>query len=524
MGDGRLVIDVRQLLPARPATPAPTPPDRVRLALLLAAGLLGVCASGYLAAAGMSLGTHLPGVHLWFYDSASLAPDRVGTSTAWLRTGLALAGLAVSWLMSGLAVQRGASTRALVLVAVATAVPLLIGPPLFSPDVYHYASVGAAMQHGVNPYVDGPGAAGDIAAVRGSEPAWRFTPSPYSPPFLQLLQQLSLVLGQNLIAVTVALRVLAVAAWTSLAFTLPKLAQRCGRDPRRAVWLGMANPLVLLHGVSAAHNDVLVVALLVPALLLLLHDRFLLAAGFGVAAGGVKVTALAAVGVIVVEYARRQTGWPAKLRALLLGGGIGAGGFLALVVASRLGWGLTTALSTPGLAVEPLSPPTALAVSLDAADPPLDAVRAAALAVGMLICAGLLTRLRSWGVVRVTGWVLVTMAAAGPALWPWYLLPPLVVFAAAGARREVLLMAGLSVALLGTVLPGGQATLSLLPRPLADHLVLAVLVALVSWGAAHALQVRRGRPKAALSSPGDRSVGRVAGLLVPATGKSLPGS
>jgi alpha-1,6-mannosyltransferase len=471
-----------------------TTPERVT-AVLVAAAVVGCCASGYLAAAGTALGTHLPGVHLWVYDGTLLSAHLQSTVRGVVGNTGALAALAASWFLAGVAVRRGASLRALLLVAVVTAVPLVLGPPLFSPDVYHYASVGAAMQHGINPYVAGPGVIGDLPAVRGSEPAWRFAPSPYGPPFLQLVSQLSGLLGQDLIRVTIALRVLAIAAWASLAFSLPALARRCGTDPRWAVWLGMANPLVLLHGVSAAHNDVLVMALLAAGLLLTLADRSLLGVLCCVAASGVKVTALAAVGVVAVDLARRQVGWWPRLRALALAGGLGAGGFVALVVAARLGWRWVRALSTPGLVVEPLSPPSALAVSIDPAAPPLSTVRSLALLAGAVVCLALLTRLRSWGLVRVTGWVLVTVAVAGPALWPWYLLPPMVAFAGAATLRETRFVVGLSVALLYTVQPGGQPVLSLFPRPLVDRLVLAVLVLLVWWGGAHlvaGLRARRG--------------------------------
>jgi alpha-1,6-mannosyltransferase len=480
--------------------------------LLLAAAVLGTAATGYLAMAGPSLGSHLAAPDLWFYEPAPrlLAAGVVG-DRAEVANFVALGVWAVGWLLAGLAARRGGSVRALLLVGVVWVVPLLLAPPLFSPDAYAYTAIGAAIQHGVDPYVSGPGAAGDIPAVRGVEPFWRNSPTPYSPPFLALLAGLSKLFSEDLLSVLVALRVLSVAAWASLAFSVGRLAERWGVDSRRAVWLGVVNPLVLVNAVSGNHNDVLMMALVVPGLLLASANHPLWGAALCGIGAGVKVTALAAVLVIGVDLARRQTGRRDRLRALVLAGGVGTGAFVLLSQIAGYGWGWLGTLLAPGRAIDPMAPANALAVVLHEADPPVGTVRLVVSAAGAVVCLLLLTRLPAWGLARVAGWVLFVLMAAGPVLWPWYALWPVVVLAAAGRPRERLLVAVLSVALLFATLPGGQPTLSELGRPLADQLVLGTLIAvLLGCAAQYLVASRRSRRWTSTPMPESATQPRVA--------------
>jgi len=98
-----------------------------------------------------------------------------------------------------------------------------------------------------------------------------------------------------------------------------------------------------------------------------------------------------------------------------------------------------------------------------------------------VVILGLLTRLPSWGLIRVTAWVMLTLVFFSPVVWGWYLLWPVLLFAATAGRRETQLMVVLSVALLFNTLPGGQETLELLGRPAADQWVLVLLSALMLY-------------------------------------------
>jgi alpha-1,6-mannosyltransferase len=483
---GATPIDVAPAAPGPPERPRPVP----ALILVLSA-LLGVAGTTYLAVAGTSLGVHLDAPDLWFYDDPpSLTPEALGFEAARSWSAAALGLLAAAWLLTGLAIRRGVAVRWLLLVGVVWSLPLLVGPPLFTADPWFYTAIGAAAQNGVDPFQYGPGVLGDVEAVRGAEQFWRFSPTPYSPPFVALLSGLSWLFDQNLLAVLVAVRVLCVAGWAVCALLVCRIAARLGGSPAVAMWLGGINPLVLLHLVSGNHNDALMLGLLLPGLLLALLDRPLLGILLCVAGAGIKATALVAVLVIGVDWAQRQDGWPARIRALVLAGGLGAGTFALSVQLAGWGWSFLDNLDTPGKALEALTPTTALAFALDVEDPPIDGARQAGIVVAVVLSLLFLTRLRRWGLVRVTAWIALTVILTGSVVWPWYLIWPTMLFAAAGVAAERLVVVLWSVALLFTVLPGGQSVLALFERPGPDQLVLAVLGVAVVAGLVHML-VRR---------------------------------
>jgi alpha-1,6-mannosyltransferase len=470
--------------------------------LLVLAGVLGFVVTGYLAVAGTSLGSTYVAPDLWFYENhPGLSPASIGLRRAGMLNTAALGLLAVSWMLVGFLLRRGAAVRSLMIVGGVWALPLVLGPPLFSPDVYSYTAIGAAIQHGVDPYLFGPAAAGEIPGVRGADPFWRDSPTPYSPPFLVLLSSLSRLFGEDLLQMLVAFRVLAVAAWAATAVMLARLAKTCGMEPARAVWLGVINPLVLISIVSANHNDALMLALVVPGLLLALAERPFLGVLLCAAGAGVKITALAAVALIAVDYAQRQTVWPARVRALVTSGAVGVAGFAVPAVVSGYGWGWVHNLSAPGQYVGPLTPTAALAVTIDPVRPPIEDVRLAGSIVGVVVGLLVLTRLRRWGLVRVTAWVLLIAVLVGPVVWAWYLLGSIVLFAAAGTSPERQLSVVCSVGLLFTSLPGGEPSLHHLPRPLAEHLALGTVVALIAWyGTASLIEARCARSRTAVAA------------------------
>ncbi len=475
---------------------------RLEVGVLVVAAVLGAVATTYLAVAGPNVGIHLLGEHLWFFGSSSAPPPNVGRWSAVALNNIALGVFAGAWLLVGLVVRRaGVSARVLLVVGTVWSIPLVIAPPLFSPDAFTYTALGAALNHGVDLYQFGPGAAGPIAAIRGAEPSWLNTPSAYGPLFLDLMGALSRLLGEHMLQVLVALRLLTLAAVGVLAMLLTRLARLHERGVVRALWLGVLNPLVLLSAVSANHNDTLMMVLLVAGLFLAVRGHPLLGIVVCIAAADIKVTALAGAAVIGVDYALRQRGWPARARALAGSGLLAVGAFVVSVQLSGRGWGWLHTLSIPGQAFEPVTPMTAIAFTLNAQAPPTGIVLALGSAVCAVVILGLLTRLPSWGLIRVTAWVMLTLVFFSPVVWGWYLLWPVLLFAATAGRREAQLIVVLSVTLLFNTLPGGQETLQLLGRrPAGDQLTLVLLTALILYFALSAVVRRLGtqhriRPK-----------------------------
>jgi hypothetical protein len=63
-----------------------------------------------------------------------------------------------AWIVLGLLLRRGAELRPLFRITCIWAAPLLIGPPIFSRDLYSYAADGMMVQRHISPYAHGPAA------------------------------------------------------------------------------------------------------------------------------------------------------------------------------------------------------------------------------------------------------------------------------------------------------------------------------------------------------------------------------
>lgn len=246
--------------------------------------------------------------------------------------------------------------------------PLLLAPPLGSRDVYSYACQGAVYATGHDPYRGGVAELG-CPWLDSVSPIWRDTPAPYGPVFV-LLAGLAVALGGTLVGTIAVLRVAALLGVVLTAACLPALARRCDVPPQRAVWLLLACPLVGVHLVSGAHNDAVMVGLLVAGLLLVVRRPGrpvpLLAGGalLGLAAA-VKLTA-----VVVLPFAVLAGvvgGY--RLRRLVRDGAWVLGGALAAVLAvtglTGLSWGWVAALASSGESMQWTSPPTAVGFVVD---------------------------------------------------------------------------------------------------------------------------------------------------------------
>ncbi|GAB1645867.1 polyprenol phosphomannose-dependent alpha 1,6 mannosyltransferase MptB [Krasilnikovia sp. MM14-A1259] len=142
--------------------------------------------------------------------------------------------------------------------------PLLPVLPLGSYDVHSYACQGWALATGHDPYAAGVRELG-CPWTQAVAPTWRDSPAPYGPVFLVLAAGAAR-LGGSLAGTVAVLRALAVLGVALIGACLPVLARRHGVAPERAVWLVLACPLVVVHLVSGAHNDAVMVGLLVAGL------------------------------------------------------------------------------------------------------------------------------------------------------------------------------------------------------------------------------------------------------------------
>ncbi|MEV5766490.1 polyprenol phosphomannose-dependent alpha 1,6 mannosyltransferase MptB [Micromonospora sp. NPDC052213] len=492
---------------SRPASSG-TPPTPGAARLPRYAGLAGAV---LLAVAGW-LGGALPSIPL-----DATPADRWRSDTGPLVLGAWLVGTALlvgAWW----ALRRGApSTRWAYLTAGLWALPLLVTPPLGSRDVYSYACQGWAYAHGVDPYATGVAEAG-CPWVESVAPLWRDTPAPYGP-FFVLLAALAVTLGGGLAGTVVALRLVSVAGLLLAALCLPGLARAAGVPTRRAAWLVLACPLVGVHLVAGAHNDAVMLGLLLLGLLVLVRrpgkPKPLLVAG---ALLGLAVMVKATAGVVLPFAALAAVLGRYTVRALLRDAGWLAGGaFGAVAVASLLsglGLGWVGGLSRSGDSEQWTSPPTAVGFVVDYAgglvgrDPAAVPVTRT---VALLLLAVLVVALwwRAWSQLRGLNDVRqrvarldaarprVTLIGAGlalaatvllaPVFHPWYATWPLALLAVAATRTTWFVLPCAAAAFL--TLPDGAslARFSKAPGALA---MTALVVGLAVWGL---LRLRRSR-------------------------------
>ena len=114
------------------------------------------------------------------------------------------------------------------------------------------------------------------------------------------------------------MRLIALVGVVLLVRYVPRLAAHCGVPADRALWLAVLNPLVLFHFVSGAHNDALLMGLVVAGLVLVLDRRMLPGVLLLSLALLVKAPAALALVFVVPFWAQQLTG---RWRLVRAGGG-----------------------------------------------------------------------------------------------------------------------------------------------------------------------------------------------------------
>lgn len=477
---------------------------RPRLALTWPlVGLLGTSAS---AAAATNLLAHRP-IHWWWRF-----PLLAGHDASWHLFWAGVLVLGIAWIGLGRRVSRGEVTvRGLVGVGVLWAIPLALGPALFSLDLYSYLADGALLHHGLNPYHVGPVALGGVGAVPVANAVstnWLFTTAPYGPLFVWLVSPLAGIAGSHVAIGATLVRLPALGGMGLLAVFVPRLARSLGADPARAVWLGLCSPLPLLYLVGGGHNDALMAGLLVAGVWFAVERRFVAAVALCALATMVKLPAIAGVLVVAVVWLRAGLAEQGGARVVI---GRMLGGLLvcaAILLATGqlagvgVSWISTGLLSTPQAAHLAITPSTVLAVTIYAighggahagvayAAATLESALATiALVVGAGAAAWLAWRARAASMVRMLGLILVVAALCGPVAWPWYFSWGLVLLAADAVAQRSPWLPVVAVAGAFPIMAGGQVAI---PLPHAPRIfVIYALAGLVAAFPVVASRVRR---------------------------------
>jgi alpha-1,6-mannosyltransferase len=440
----------------------------LRPALLGFAAMMAIAIGASLPSSPFKL--ELPGV--WFFGVPSTnTPSQWGVyfTLAAVYGGLLLL-MRVWWGMTRLYSRcPGVAIKRMVWVFVLWSLPMLVIAPLFSRDAYSYAAQGEMVSHHISPYLYGPNQLGNNSYTAPVDQLWGNAPAPYGPLFLQLDGFFARVTFHNELATIVLLRLLALVGVVLIALCVPRLARLYHRDGAELFTLMVLNPVTILHLIGGAHNDALMLGLLVAGLTAAKEKRPIVGILFCALATAIK--APAALGMLYVGWSwlGPQASVRDRIRPVVTAGLLGAGvlGFFSYV--SGLGWGWVTILGTPGAVRSWTAPTTSLALLFTGI------AHFAHIGVGLggvlsvtrffgLLAAGiagvwLLLNSDRIGTLKALGITLLLFVALGPVVQPWYLSWGLILLAPVALGRLRSLIIGLSMVTAFIELPGGTQLL-----------------------------------------------------------------
>jgi hypothetical protein len=383
--------------------------------------------------------------------------------------------------------------------------------------VYSYAAQGDMVTHGITPYQYGPSTLGAGPYVTNVDPLLGNAPAPYGPLFLRVDGLLVTLTGHNPLATVVGLRLLALVGVVLMAVFIPKLAEACGRDPATAFTLAVLNPITLLHLLGGAHNDALMLGLLVAGVALAKRGRPVLGIVVCTLAVGIKVPA--AVGILYIgwDWLGTDVPWRERVRPLLTACLIAGGVMAVLANVTGMGWGWVTSLGTPDAVRSMIAPTTFLGTwgghlfhALGVGPSPhaiLSLARGLGLAAAAAAGALLFLRSRRIGTVQALALTLLAIVVLGPVVQPWYVAWGLILLAPVAAGRAWGVLIGLSIGVSFLELPGARLLLDELSRNNVAYVLLSIAVLLVTL---------------AVTTPFGRTVGRARRFLLERTLPAAP--
>lgn len=406
---------------------------RVPLRVAGATGCIGsVCILVGAAQRGSPFASKLPGA--WFFGTANGASGTSQNSTflAIMVLYLGVALMIGSWFEVVRTLRRNPATpvRTVVAIMAAWAVPVLVMPPLFSRDVYSYAAQGEMVSRGLNPYAHGPAALGPNPYLSLVDPIWRNARAPYGPAWERLAGGIVQLARHDVIVTIAGFRFVALIGIVLIAWGVPALARSVGRDPAAALALAVLNPLVLLVLLGGAHNDALMLGLLVAGCAAARRNHILIGLLLCSLAAEVKVPALIGALFIGWWWSEGTASW--RQRLLRIAAAILTAVALMAVIGlvSGFGWRWLDGLSNPGVVVSWLDPVTAVGLLLSHVCGALglgghsaafvQSARALGFALATVISIGLVLRSARVGAMQALGWSLLAFVLLGPVVWPWY--------------------------------------------------------------------------------------------------------
>jgi hypothetical protein len=326
---------------------------------------------------------------------------------------------------------------------------VFVGPVLLSTDVFSYiAYARMGVEHGINPYLQGPAAISKDPIFHYVGHDWRQVQSAYGPLYTLLSYPLGLLgvegalWGMKLEALAASIGTLAL-VW--------RCAKARGLDPVFAILVVGANPLYVIYGLGGAHNDLLMIFMMMAAVSLMLTPpragatparREAGAAAIVLAGALIKATVAALLPFMIVSR-RRLAPILGAVAAVIVGGVVG------YLVFGRQGIDIVATLNRDSAFVSSDSFASEIAHLFGKAGVfPVDhKILKAAL---VLIVLHLLWRTwRGYDWIAASGWCLLAISVTSTWLLAWYILWPLPL--AVVVRDKRLLAATLVVQLMFVV-------------------------------------------------------------------------
>jgi alpha-1,6-mannosyltransferase len=453
-------------------------------------------------------------------------PSRIQTVSLTMTTTGAVM-MALAWLMLGrFALGERRMTRSqLDRTLLLWVLPLLIAPPMYSRDVYSYLAQSEIATDGLDPYQVGPATGLGLGHVFTlSVPTmWRETPAPYGPLFLWIGEGISALTGENIVLAVLCHRLVVLLGVGLIVWATPRLARRCGVAEVSALWLGAANPLLIMHLVAGIHNEALMLGLMLAGTEFALRGVYadgpllpkpvawpysrdgwsgwrpmaMLVIGVVLItmSSQVKLPSLLALGFVAMALACR---WGGTLRAFVVAGGsltalsVAVMSLLGLV--SGLGFGWLFTLGTANVVRSWMSLPTLLALGTGQVGILLGlgdhttAVLGLTRGIGVFIIAIVVTWLLLAvlrGRLHPVGGLGVALGATVllfPVVQPWYVLwavIPLAAWATRQSFRSTTIVVTLVVGIFGPTANGDRFTVfQILLATAASTVIVLLLMAM----------------------------------------------
>jgi alpha-1,6-mannosyltransferase len=453
--------------------------------------LLGLLGAALIALGGLGAGSTRQ--HDPLLESLHLSWLRFGhgvvVSTIVLWGGVVLMLAAWLWLGRRLVDGRPVSEYTMIATTGFWLAPLLLSVPLFSRDTYSYLAQGALLRDGFDPYVVGP-IENQNSLLDNVSPIWTTTTAPYGPAFILVAKFVTRIVGDDVVAGTMLLRLCMLPGLALLIWAAPRVARHVGADGAVALWICVLNPLVIIHLMGGVHNEMLMVGLMMAGIALTFARHHVAGAALIAIAVAVKATAILALPFMVWVWMRHLAG--SRPRAFAIASAASVATFVAvfaiLSALAGVGLGWLTALAGSVRIINWLTVPTALAnlastiggnfmpVNFYAV---LEVTRLAGIAIILVSLPLLWWRFRHDDREALQGivWAMVVVVLFVPAALPWYYTWPLaVVSALAQSPAAIALIAGFSTWIMVIFKPDGSHGMYSWP-----HVLLATACALAAW-------------------------------------------